>query len=108
LKLHRSGPHGVVCPIFCASVSVSVAQFPISMHCRRPAPSNRQSARSIHFLTILSSLAFLVVHITLVVMIGFAHNMNHIVLGTNDEGRVGIWLGFVGIGVVAVCWTAVH
>jgi len=78
------------------------------MHCRRPAPSNRQSARSIHFLTILSSLAFLVVHITLVVMIGFAHNMNHIVLGTNDEGRVGIWLGFVGIGVVAVCWTAVH
>jgi hypothetical protein len=35
-------------------------------------------------LTIFSSLAFLVVHITLVVMT--AHNMNHIVLGTNDEG----------------------
>ena len=60
----------------------------------------RQSARSIHFLTMLSFLAFLVVHITLVVMTGFARNMNHIVLGTNDQGRLGIWLGFVGIGVV--------
>ena len=68
----------------------------------------RQSARSIHFLTMLSFLAFLVVHITLVVMTGFARNMNHIVLGTNDQGRLGIWLGFVGIGVVVVCWIAAH
>jgi thiosulfate reductase cytochrome b subunit len=58
----------------------------------------RQSARSIHFLTMLSFLAFLVVHITLVIMTGFARNMNHIVLGTNDAGRMGIWLGLVSIG----------
>ena len=56
----------------------------------------------------LSFLAFLVVHITLVVMTGFARNMNHIVLGTNDQGRLGIWLGFVGIGVVVLCWIAAH
>jgi len=68
----------------------------------------RQSARSIHFLTMLSFLAFLIVHITLVVMTGFARNMNHIVLGTNDQGRLGIGLGFVGIGVVVVCWIAAH
>ena len=68
----------------------------------------RQSARSIHFLTMLSFLAFLVVHITLVVMTGFARNMNHIVLGTNDQGRLGVWLGFVGIGVVVLCWIAAH
>jgi hypothetical protein len=56
----------------------------------------------------LSFLAFLVVHITLVVMTGFTRNMNHIVLGTNDQGRLGIWLGFVGIGVVVLCWIAAH
>ena len=49
----------------------------------------RQSARSIHFLTMLSFLAFLVVHITLVVMTGFARNMNHIVLGTDDQRQPG-------------------
>ena len=58
----------------------------------------RQSARSIHFLTMLSFFAFIVVHVTLVVMTGFARNMNHIVLGTDDQ-RLGMVLGFVGIGV---------
>ncbi|MBV8438220.1 MAG: cytochrome b/b6 domain-containing protein [Silvibacterium sp.] len=68
----------------------------------------RQSARSVHFLTMLGFLAFIVVHVTLVVMTGFARNMNHIVLGTNDEGRLGIVLGSVGIGLVVLCWIAAH
>ena len=41
----------------------------------------RQSARSIHFLTMLSFLGFIVVHVTLIVMTGFVRNMNHIVHG---------------------------
>ncbi len=53
-------------------------------------------------------LAFLVVHVTLVVMTGFVRNMNHIVLGTNDLGRLGMMLGFVGIGVVVLCWIVAH
>ena len=68
----------------------------------------RQSARSIHFLTMLSFLAFLVVHVTLVVMTGFARNMNHIVLGTDTYGHPGMWLGFYGIGVVVLSWVAAH
>jgi thiosulfate reductase cytochrome b subunit len=68
----------------------------------------RQSARSIHFLAMLSFLAFLVVHVTLIAMTGFARNMNHIVLGTNDQGRLGMILGFAGIGVVVLCWVAAH
>ncbi|MGO8793278.1 MAG: molybdopterin-dependent oxidoreductase [Candidatus Sulfotelmatobacter sp.] len=68
----------------------------------------RQSARSIHFLTMLSFFAFLVVHVTLVVMTGFARNMNHIVMGTDDLGHMGMYLGFVGIGVVALSWIAAH
>ena len=69
----------------------------------------RQSARSIHFLTMLSFVAFLVVHVTLVVMTGFVRNMNHIVLGTDNlHNLTGMILGFVGIGVVVLSWIAAH
>jgi DMSO/TMAO reductase YedYZ molybdopterin-dependent catalytic subunit len=68
----------------------------------------RQSARSIHFLTMFSFLAFLVVHVTLIVMTGFARNMNHIVLGTDDQGHLDMYLGFVGIGVVVLSWVVAH
>ena len=68
----------------------------------------RQSARSIHFLTMLSFLAFLVVHVTLVVMTGFARNMNHIVMGTDDFQPQGMIWGFVGIGVVVLSWVVAH
>ena len=53
----------------------------------------RQSARSIHFLTMLGFLAFLVVHVTLVVMTGFARNMNHIVHRNRRSGSLGNDLG---------------
>lgn len=68
----------------------------------------RQSARSIHFLTMLSFVAFLVVHVTLVAITGFARNMNHIVMGTDEQTPRGIIWGFVGIGVVVLCWVVAH
>jgi methionine sulfoxide reductase catalytic subunit len=68
----------------------------------------RQSARSIHFLTMLSFFAFLVVHVTLIVMTGFARNMNHIVMGTDNYSPWGMYLGFVGIGVVVLSWFVAH
>ena len=68
----------------------------------------RQAARSIHFVTMLGFLAFLAVHVTLIVLTGFARNMNHIVLGTDDEGRLGMLLGFAGIGIVILSWIAAH
>src|ERR1051326_6674515 len=68
----------------------------------------RQSARSIHFLNMLGFLSFLIVHVTLVVMTGFARNMNHIVMGTNDLRPAGIFWGSVGIAVVVLSWVAAH
>jgi thiosulfate reductase cytochrome b subunit len=68
----------------------------------------RQSARSLHFLTMLSFFAFLVVHVTLVVITGFARNMNHIVMGTDDQARVGLVLGAVGLGLIVLAWIAAH
>jgi sulfoxide reductase catalytic subunit YedY len=69
---------------------------------------DRQTARSIHFLTMLSFFAFIMVHVTLIVMTGFVRNMNHIVLGTDDSNRMGMILGFVGIGVVVLSWIVAH
>jgi len=62
----------------------------------------RQSARSIHFLTMLSFLAFLVVHVTLIVMTGLARNMKpYRFMGTGrSDSLIGMYLGFLGIGVV--------
>jgi sulfoxide reductase catalytic subunit YedY len=68
----------------------------------------RQSARSLHFLTMMAFFAFIVVHVALVAMTGFARNMNHIVLGTDTTNRLGMVLGFVGIGAVILSWIAAH
>ncbi len=68
----------------------------------------RQSARSIHFLNMLGFLAFLVVHVTLVVMTGFVRNMNHIVMGTDDHRYSGAIWGGVGIAIVVFAWIAAH
>src|SRR5206468_8921280 len=68
----------------------------------------RQSARSIHFLTMIGFVGFLVVHVTLVIMTGFARNMNHIVMGTDDMDTSGMIWGFVGIGIVIGSWIVAH
>jgi len=68
----------------------------------------RLTARSIHFVAMLGYVVFIVAHVTLVVLTGFTRNMNHIVVGTDDRGPLGVILGFVGIGVVLVCWVVAH
>ena len=64
-------------------------------------PGNRQIGRSIHFLIMCAFVIFIVVHVAMVLLTGFARNMNHIVVGTNDT-RIwpALYLGLVGIGVV--------
>jgi DMSO/TMAO reductase YedYZ molybdopterin-dependent catalytic subunit/thiosulfate reductase cytochrome b subunit len=63
-------------------------------------PGNRQIGRSLHFLMMVAFLVFLIVHVALVLLTGAVQNMNHIVVGTNDSRLVGVYLGFVGIGVI--------
>jgi uncharacterized membrane protein (DUF485 family) len=53
-------------------------------------------------------LAFLVAHVALVALTGFARNMNHIVLGTDDQSHLGMVLGFVGMAMVITSWIAAH
>jgi DMSO/TMAO reductase YedYZ molybdopterin-dependent catalytic subunit/thiosulfate reductase cytochrome b subunit len=68
----------------------------------------RQSARSIHFLMLVGFICFIVVHVTLVVITGFARNMNHIVLGVDDTRPAGMVLGLIGIAAVVLSWVAAH
>jgi DMSO/TMAO reductase YedYZ molybdopterin-dependent catalytic subunit/thiosulfate reductase cytochrome b subunit len=68
----------------------------------------RQGARSIHFLMLIGFIVFVVVHVTLVALTGFARNMNHIVLGVDDTRPDGMVLGFIGIAAVVLSWVAAH
>ena len=67
-------------------------------------PGNRQIGRSLHFLNMCAFVSFLVGHVTMVAITGFARNMNHIVVGTDHSSVTGVYLGLAGVGViVAVC-----
>jgi len=68
----------------------------------------RQAARSLHFLLLVGYVSFLVVHVSLVVVTGFARNMNHIVLGTDDQGLTGMIIGVIAIGGVVASWALAH
>jgi sulfoxide reductase catalytic subunit YedY len=63
-------------------------------------PANRQIGRSIHFLIMCAFVAFILAHVTMVAMTGFARNMNHIVMGTDDANPIGLVVGLLGIGSV--------
>lgn len=65
-------------------------------------PGNRQIGRSLHFLVMGAFVIFIILHVSLVIATGFARNMNHIVMGTDDTRQIGIWLGLLGIGIVVV------
>lgn len=59
---------------------------------------NRQGARSVHFLVMLSYVSFIVIHITMVAATGLVRNMNHITLGTDDPSNTtGL---YIGIGII--------
>jgi methionine sulfoxide reductase catalytic subunit len=65
-------------------------------------PGNRQIGRSLHFLIMCTFLAFVFMHVTMVVLTGFVRNLNHIVVGTDDTSPVGVVIGLLGIGVVVL------
>jgi sulfoxide reductase catalytic subunit YedY len=64
-------------------------------------PGNRQIGRSLHFLVMCAFVLFLIGHVSMVVLTGFARNMNHIVMGTDDTGLAGVYVGLAGLGAIA-------
>jgi DMSO/TMAO reductase YedYZ molybdopterin-dependent catalytic subunit/thiosulfate reductase cytochrome b subunit len=63
-------------------------------------PGNRQIGRSLHFFVMCAFVIFLIVHVGMVVTTGFVRNMNHIVVGTDDTGLRGVYLGLLGLTVI--------
>jgi sulfoxide reductase catalytic subunit YedY len=63
-------------------------------------PGNRQIGRSIHFLVLVGYIVFIIAHVSMVVISGFARNMNHIVMGKDDSGLMGLYLGLAGLGII--------
>jgi len=66
----------------------------------RKLPGNRQVGRSIHFLVLCAYIAFVIAHVTMVVVTGFARNMNHIVIGTDNPLRFGMYIGLTGLVIL--------
>lgn len=61
----------------------------------------RQSARSIHFILLVCFLAFTIVHISLVIITGFAKNMQHIALADSSKNlTLAVIIGLAGIAFV--------
>ncbi|HLP14874.1 MAG TPA: molybdopterin-dependent oxidoreductase [Bacteroidota bacterium] len=68
----------------------------------------RQAARSLHFILLIGYLGFIIVHVSLVAATGFARNMNHIVMGTDDLRPEGLIIGLTAIGLVVASWVAAN
>lgn len=68
----------------------------------------RQGGRSIHFLLLCGYVAFTVVHVTLVLVTGAQRNFNHIVLGTDGTGALGLLIGTVGLIIVVASWVIAY
>jgi thiosulfate reductase cytochrome b subunit len=68
----------------------------------------RQAARSLHFLLLVGYLGFLVVHVSLVAATGFVRNMNHIVMGTDNQNPIAIMIGLTAMGGVVASWAIAH
>jgi DMSO/TMAO reductase YedYZ molybdopterin-dependent catalytic subunit/thiosulfate reductase cytochrome b subunit len=66
----------------------------------RKLPGNRQVGRSIHFLLLCAYVLFVVAHVSMVFLTGFARNMNHIVIGTDDLLRFGMYIGLSGLVIL--------
>jgi sulfoxide reductase catalytic subunit YedY len=67
---------------------------------------NRQIARSIHFLVMVSFVCFFIGHMALVALTGFAANLNDITLGNNHHNLDGfaIWLLVIALVIAFNVW----
>jgi methionine sulfoxide reductase catalytic subunit len=67
---------------------------------------NRQIARSLHFLVMVSFVLFFIGHMALVALTGFAANLNDITLGNNANNLDGfaIWLAVIALVIGFNLW----
>lgn len=65
-----------------------------------------QTARSLHFLSLVWFLVFIVMHVTFVFATGMLNNLNHVYADRNDESWVGFAVFAASMGLCIVAWVA--
>jgi sulfoxide reductase catalytic subunit YedY len=65
---------------------------------------NIQFARSLHFLVLCWYVAFVIVHVSLVLMTGALRNLNHMYAGNDTQAWTGFWVFLATTVVLAVVW----
>lgn len=65
---------------------------------------NRQVARSIHFVSFIWFVAFILIHGALVLITGLRANANRMFAGLNDGSWAGFWLFLIAMTILAICW----
>jgi thiosulfate reductase cytochrome b subunit len=63
-------------------------------------------ARAIHFPVMIFFVAFIVVHVTLVLATGALQNLNHMYGGSNDSSWVGFWVFAGSVILMVAAWIA--
>lgn len=63
-------------------------------------------ARRIHFPTMIFFVAFIVVHVILVLTTGAIKNLNHMYAARNDESWLGFWIFAVSLVLMILAWFA--
>jgi thiosulfate reductase cytochrome b subunit len=63
-------------------------------------------ARAVHFPVMLYFVAFIVVHVALVMLTGFLRNLNHMYAAQDAVTWTGFWVFVASLAVIAAGWTA--
>lgn len=63
-------------------------------------------ARALHFPIMLYFVAFIVVHVLLVMLTGFLRNLNHMFAAQSAAGWTGFWVFMAALAVMAIGWIA--
>lgn len=61
-------------------------------------------ARAVHFPVMIYFVAFIVVHVFLVLATGALRNLNHMYAGTDGDGWLGFWLFLASLAAMAGAW----
>ncbi|MGW6172520.1 cytochrome b/b6 domain-containing protein [Arthrobacter sp. NPDC055138] len=63
-----------------------------------------EAARAIHFPVMIYFVAFIVVHVTLVLATGALRNLNHMYAASDDGGWAGFWIFAASLAVTVAAW----
>lgn len=69
-------------------------------------PTNRQIARSVHFIVLTWMVVFIAIHTIMVFTTGLVENLNHIVLGTDTQSMWALVIYLIVMAVIVVLWLA--